>query len=168
MPNYYLERVLPLGVLTGSRAFNCETESSDWDIVIHESLLPDWTAADDYQSTDFREDAYDDNPNEGKPGFNLSEYPEFEDESFIEYDQSTIWGPLVQIIKYWYLTDPEDELTEVCVNLFVYPDSLTDIYERFTKLNTLMNLCYGASLQDKQTRIEAFTKVIKSVGITDL
>lgn len=170
MPNYYLEQVLPLGVLTGSRAFNCATESSDWDIVIHESLLPDWTAADDYQSTDFTEtmDAYDDNPNGGRPGYDLSEYPEFGDESFIEYDQSTIWGPLVQIIKYWYLTDAEDESTEVCINLFVYPDNLTDIYERFDKLNKLMNMCYGTSLQDKQVRIKAFTKVIKLVGITDL
>ena len=168
MPNHYLEQVLPLGVLTGSRAFNCATESSDWDIVIHESLLPDWTAADDYQSTDFRKDAYDDNPNGGSYGFNLSEYPEFEDEPFIEYDQSIIWGPLTQIIKYWYLTDPEDESTEVCINLFVYPDNMTDIYQRFDKLNKLMNMCYGASLQDKQVRIEAFTKVIKLVGITDL
>ena len=168
MPNYYLEQVLPLGVLTGSRAFNCATESSDWDIVIHESLLFDWTAADDYQSTDFRGDEYDDNPNEGKPGFNLQEYSEFEDEPFIEYDQSTIWGSLVQIIKYWYLTDPEDESTEVCINLFVYPDNITDVYQRFNQLNKLMNLCYGASLQDKQVRIKAFTKVIKSVGITDL
>ena len=169
MPDYYLEQVLPLGVLTGSRAFNCATESSDWDIVIHESLLPDWTAADDYQSTDFRGDEYYDNPNGGKPGFNLREYPEFEDESFIEYDQSTMWGPLGQIIKYWYFTDPEDCTSpEVCINLFVYPDQLTDIYERFNQLNKLMNMCYGASLQDKQVRIEAFTKVIKLVGITDL
>ena len=110
----------------------------------------------------------DDNPNGGKPGFNLQEYPEFEDESFVEYDQSTIWGPLGQIIKYWYLIDPDDESTEVCINLFVYPDNLTDIYERFDKLNKLMNMCYGASLQDKQVRIKAFTKVIKLVGITDL
>ena len=168
MEDYYLEQVLPFGVLTGSRAFNCATEASDFDIVIYESMLPDWTAADDYQSTDFREDEYDDNPNGGRPGFNLRKYPEFEDEPFIEYDQSTIWGPLVQIIKYWYLTDPEDESTEVCINLFVYPVNLTDIYERFDKLNKLMNMCYGASLQDKQVRIEAFTKVIKSVGITDL
>ena len=168
MINYCLEQVLPLGVLTGSRAFNAATESSDWDIVIHESLLPDYTAAWYYKSTNFREDAYDENPNEGRPGFNLSEYPEFEDESFIEYDQSTIWGPLVQIIKYWYLTDPEDKSTEVCINLFVYPDNITDIYQRFNQLNKLMNMCYGASLQDKQVRIEAFTKVIKSVGITDL
>ena len=167
MPNHYLEQVLPLGVLTGSRAFNCATESSDYDIVIHESLLPDWTAADDYQSTDFGNDM-DDNPNGGRPGFNLQEYPEFEDEPFIEYDQSIIWGPLVQIIKYWYLTDPDDESTEVCINLFVYPDNMTDIYQRFNQLNQLMNMCYGASLQDKQVRIEAFTKVIKLVGITDL
>ena len=167
MPNYYIEQILPLGVLTGSRAFNCATESSDWEIVIHKSLLPDYTAAWNYQSTNFLKDDYD--YQDGyKPGYNLDEYPEFEDEPFIEYDQSTIWGPLVQIIKYWYLTDPEDESTEVCINLFVYPDNLTDIYERFDKLNKLMNMCYGASLQDKQVRIEAFTKVIKLVGITDL
>ena len=164
MPDYYLEQVLPLGVLTGSRAFNCETESSDWDIVIHESLLPDWKESYDYQNFEF---------------YNGEEIPintpELEDEprdssddNLLQYDAITIWGPITQIIKYWYLIDPDDESTEVCINLFVYPDNLTDIYERFDKLNKLMNMCYGASLQDKQVRIEAFTKVIKSVGITDL
>ena len=164
MPNYYLEQVLPLGVLTGSRAFNCATESSDYDIVIHESSLPDWKAADDYQNFQFYN------------GENIPpSTPELEDgprdsgdDTLLKYDAITIWGPITQIIKYWYLIDPDDESTEVCINLFVYPDNITDIYQRFNQLNKLMNMCYGASLQDKQVRIEAFTKVIKLVGITDL
>ena len=31
---YHLDSMLTLGVLTGSRAFNCSHEDSDWDIVI--------------------------------------------------------------------------------------------------------------------------------------
>lgn len=164
MPNYYLEQVLPLGVLTGSRAFNCATESSDWDIVIHESLLPDWKEAYDYQNFEFHngEDIPINTPE-------LEDEPrDSSDDNLLQYDAITIWGPITQIIKYWYLADPDDESTEVCINLFVYPDRLTDIYQRFNQLNKLMNICYGASLQNKQVRIEAFTKVIKLVGITDL
>ena len=164
MPNHYLEQVLPLGVLTGSRAFNCATEASDWDIVIHASLLPNYKEADDYQDFTFCN-------GEGIP----HSTPELDDEprdpgdnSVLGYDAITIWGPIQSIIKYWYLANPEDKSTEVCINLFVYPDNMTDIYQRFNQLNQLMNMCYGASLQDKQVRIEAFTKVIKLVGITDL
>ena len=32
-----LEQLLQVGVLTGSRAFNCSTTKSDWDIVVLES-----------------------------------------------------------------------------------------------------------------------------------
>ena len=164
MPTYYLEQVLPLGVLTGSRAFNCATESSDWDIVIHKSSLPDWKAADDYQNFEFCNG--EDIPNSTPE---LEDEPrDSSDDNLLQYDAITIWGPITQIIKYWYLIDPDDESTEVCINLFVYPDNITDIYQRFNQLNKLMNLCYGASLQDRQVRIEAFTKVIKSVGITNL
>ena len=31
---YHLDNMLTLGILTGSRAFNCSHEDSDWDIVI--------------------------------------------------------------------------------------------------------------------------------------
>ena len=31
---YHLNSMLTLGVLTGSRAFNCSHKDSDWDIVI--------------------------------------------------------------------------------------------------------------------------------------
>ena len=168
MPEYHIEKVLPIGTLTGSRAFNCATNKSDWDIVIYSHQLPDYTAADDYQVTDFCDEYLEENPSGGKPGHNVKDYPEFEDEKFIEYDKSTIWGPLEQIIKYWYLTNPDDESTEICINLFVYNKKFVDIHERFKNLNLLMNMCYGSRLQDKETRIDAFIKCISSVGITDL
>ena len=81
------KNVLPLGVLTGSRAFNCATEKSDWDIVILQSNLPNYTAAEDYQCTNFNHDELVGPIDGGKPGYDLSEFSEFEDESFIEYDQ---------------------------------------------------------------------------------
>ena len=165
MPEYYLENVLPLGVLTGSRAFNCATDKSDWDIVIIESAVPEYQKAWDYQVTDFAE--LEENPNGGLPGIDVSEHADLLGEEFIEYDRSTIWGPIIKIIKYWYLADPEDESTEVCINLFVYQDKYKYLYDNFKQLNTLMNLWYGTTLQDKDIRIEAFTKVIKKVGITD-
>ena len=159
--NYNLSQVLPLGVLTGSRAFNCATEKSDWDIVILESNLPNYTNSVEYRVTDFINGPYDASDTyTGKPGFNLSDYSEFEDEPFIEYDNSTIWGPLVQIIKYW-----DDE--ENCINLFVYKDHNASILDKFKQLNHLMNFVHNVKLVDKEYRIKTFTKLIAHVGITD-
>ena len=164
VPNYYLESVLPLGVLTGSRAFNCFTEESDWDIVILEKDLPDWELAEDYQSTDFNRGYYDESGDGGKPGYDLSEHSEFDDDPFLEYDQATIWGPLVQIIKYWYYTDLDKE---ICINLFVYSNYNSIILDKFKELNALMKFTKGSSLKDKEIRIQAFTEIINKVGITD-
>ena len=163
MPNYNLSQVLPLGVLTGSRAFNCATEKSDWDIVILKSDLPNYMDAWDYHCTDFAKDAWtgDQNNRKTKPGFDLSEYSEFDDdEGFIEYDQVLIWGPLTQIIKYW-----DDD--ENCINLFVYEDHNGIILEKFKELNQLMNFIHNARLQDRDYRIKAFTDIALHVGITD-
>ena len=163
MPNYNLSQVLPLGVLTGSRAFNCATEKSDWDIVILKSNLPDYRLTPDYTSTDFTKDYWILNPNneQSKPGFDLSEYTEFDDdEGFIEYDQTIIWGPLLQIIKYY---DDEDN----CINLFVYEDHYDTILDKFKELNNLMNFIHNVRLQDKSYRIKAFTEIALHVGITN-
>ena len=40
---YHLDNMLTLGVLTGSRAFNCSHEDSDWDIVITLDKLLNYT-----------------------------------------------------------------------------------------------------------------------------
>lgn len=162
MINYNLEQVLPLGVLTGSRAFNCSTKDSDWDIVIVQANLPNFQFAGDYTFTDFS--AMDDLahfiPNSHiKSGYDLLEYPDL-GEDFVEYDKSTIWGPLEQIIKYW---DDNDN----CINLFVYNNNHVGILEKFKELNALMNFLHGSKLQDKNYRIEAFTSIINKVGITN-
>lgn len=161
-PNYNLNQVLPLGVLTGSRAFNCATEESDWDIVILESNLPDYRASLEYRVTDFckMEDLLDYIPRGfSKSVYDLEEYPDLGEE-YVEYDQSTIWGPLQQIIKYW-------DDNEVCINLFVYKDSHSPILEKFKELNNLMNFVHNIKLKDKEYRIQAFTKIIEHVGITN-
>ena len=162
MENYNLDQVLPLGILTGSRAFNCATDISDWDIVILKSSLPVLKDFVDYTCTDFTRDDLILNPrDETKIGFNVSEHPEFDDEEgFIEYDQTIIWGPLTQIIKYW-----DDDGN--CINLFVYEDHNGIILEKFKELNQLMNFIHNARLQDRDYRIKAFTEIALRVGITD-
>lgn len=160
--NYSLSQVLPLGVLTGSRAFNCATKTSDWDIVILKSNLPDYRLTPDYTCTNFTKDHWILNPNneQSKPGFDLSEYTEFDDdEGFIEYDQTIIWGPLTQIIKYW-----DDDGN--CINLFVYEDHNGIILDKFIELNKLMNFIHNVRLSDRDYRIKAFTEIAASVGIT--
>ena len=162
MPNYNLSQVLPLGVLTGSRAFNCATKKSDWDIVILKHDLPNYMDAWDYTCRDFNKDSWtcDHNDRRTKPGFDLSEYSEFDDEDgFIEYDQTIIWGPLTQIIKYW-----DDDGN--CINLFVYEDHNDILLDKFRELNQLMNFIHNVRLSDRDYRIKAFTEIAASVGIT--
>lgn len=160
-PNYNLDKVLPLGVLTGSRAFNCATKESDWDIVLIESNVPkDYINSVDWHCTNFN-DTPDDSTYYGKPGYNVSEFSEFEDEdSVIPYNESTIWGPLQQIIK--YIDD-----NEVCINLFVYKDHHEPILQKFRELNNLMNFIYNVKLKDRSYRVQAFTEIINKVGITN-
>ena len=162
MVNYNLEQVLPLGVLTGSRAFNCSTKDSDWDIVIVQANLPNFQFAVDYTFTDFLSKDITNYAPSGhiKPGYWIDELTPDLGEDFVEYDKSTIWGPLVQIIKYW---DDNDN----CINLFVYNNNHVGILEKFKELNALMNFLHGSKLQDKNYRIEAFTNIISKVGITN-
>lgn len=163
MPNYNLSQVLPLGVLTGSRAFNCATDKSDWDIVILKTDLPNYKDAYDWNCTDFDKDNWVCNTRDkqSKPGFDLSEHPEFDDEDgFIEYDQAIVWGPLMQIIKYW-------DDTNNCINLFVYEAHNGIILDKFKELNNLMNFLHGVKLSDREYRINAFIKITAHVGITN-
>ena len=142
--NYSLSQVLPLGVLTGSRAFNCAMEKSNWDIAILKPDLPNYMDAWNYICTE-----------------DMSEHTEFDDdEGFIEYDQILIWGPLIQIIKYW---DDDDN----CINLFVYEDHNGIILDKFRELNQLMNFIHNIRLSDRDYRIKAFTEIAASVGITN-
>jgi len=165
----HIKELLSVGVLTGSRAFNCSTDESDYDIVILRSDCDRLMNGDIINSTDFTGSdysfTYDYDPESGRDysimGFDLSDHEEFADETFIEYDKHTIWGPLEQIIKYY------SPVSDQIVNLFVYADSDAAILPKFIELNNLMNFLYGHVVADRTKRIEAFTKVIKHVGITD-
>ena len=161
MPNYNLSQVLPLGVLTGSRAFNCSTPESDWDIVITESNLPYYKDSTYYRETIFQVDNLLSYIPEGfsKPVFDLEEQPDL-GEDYLEYDQNTIWGPLQSIVKY---LDDEGNW----INLFIYSDNHKPILEKFKELNNLMNFVHGSKLKDKDYRIQAFIEIINKVGITN-
>ncbi len=157
----HLEQLLQIGVLTGSRAFHVATPESDWDIVILESNckhIEDMNIINDTMFTNWNHII----TSNGKAYWDLSEHPEFEDEFRVEYDKHTIWGPLARIVKY-YAPDSEE-----IINLFVYEDTHADILPKFIELNELMTFLYGYEIANKQKRIEAFTKIIKHVGITDL
>ena len=116
----------------------------------------------DYTCTDFVNDPITSSyySSKSKPGHDVSEYSEFDDEDgFIEYDQATIWGPLIQIIKYW------DDYNN-CINLFVYENSNKHILDKFKQVTNLMNFLHNVKLQDKSYRIEAFKDILLHLGIT--
>lgn len=150
----HIKQLLEVGTLTGSRAFNCSTSESDWDIVIlYKDLPKDLSQYIILTHVDF------DSPPDGEY-YDTSECDALEDN--IEYDQMGIWGPICDMYKY-YSPDSEE-----IVNLFIYSTKHEQVLTKFQEVTHLMNFLYGSSLADKPTRIEAFTKVLKSVGITNL
>lgn len=156
-----IEALLKVGVLTGSRAFNCSTPDSDWDIVILQSDAEALWDGDVINDTKFN--SQDDLILEyhRRPYWDLSDHPEFEGEECVEYDQNTIWGPLIRILKYH--SSESDEV----INLFVYADVDKDILPKFTELNNLMNFLYSAEISDKSNRIDRFVELTTHLGITD-
>lgn len=155
-----IKALLEVGVLTGSRAFSCSTINSDWDIVILESDIDKLCNGDIINDTKFN--SWDDiTTDDGTAYWNLSDYPEFEDNPKLEYDQHTIWGPLTRILKYH--SSASDEV----INLFVYADANIDILLKFRELNNLMNFLYSQEIKDKSKRIERFVQLTKHLGITN-
>ena len=157
----HIQQLLEVGTLTGSRAFHCATSESDWDIVILDADCELLMNGDIINDTRFNEwdDAVLDN---GKAYYDLSKYTEFENEPHLEYDQHTIWGSLIRILKYY---SPD---SDAIINLFVYEHRHNEVLYKFQEVTHLMNFLYGPSLADRPTRIEAFIKVLESVGITNL
>ena len=150
----HIQLLLEVGILTGSRAFNCATPESDWDIVILYNDRPkDLLQYIIITHVDF------DSPPDGEY-YDTSECDALEDD--IEYDQVGIWGPICDMYKYY--SPDSDEV----VNLFIYSNKYESVLSKFEEVTHLMNFIYEAALVNRPTRIDAFTKVLKSVGITDL
>ena len=146
---FSLENMLTLGVLTGSRAFNCASDDSDWDIVItHKHIfntcyIPDYKPCIDF-SKNWNEPQYD------TDGL----------ECIQEMYDGSVWGPITQITKY-------TDLNSNTINLFIYKDKYEAILPLFTELNNRMNFLYSSEIHDRDTRIDRFIELTDKLGISN-
>ena len=145
---YHLNNMLTLGVLTGSRAFNCPHEDSDWDIVITLDKLVNYNQVPTIDHLiDF-----------SKP-WNEPQYDADGLECIQELYDESIWGPITFIDKY---TDIDGN----SINLFIYEDKYEAILPLFTELNNRMNFLYSDEVHDKDKRIERFIELTDKLGIS--
>ena len=145
---YHLNNMLTLGVLTGSRAFNCSHKDSDWDIVITADKLVDYNQVPTaihliYFSKRWDEFQYD------VDGL----------ECIQELYDGSIWGPITFIDKY---TDIDGN----SINLFIYEYKYEAILPLFTELNNRMNFLYSDEVHDRKLRIERFIELTYKLGIS--
>lgn len=141
---YHLTNMLTLGVLTGSRAFNCSHEDSDWDIVITLDKLVNYFQMSVNHLINFNK-KWDE--------------PQYDAECIQELYDGSIWGPISFIDKY---TDIDDN----SINLFVYEHKYEAILPLFTELNNRMNFLYSDEVHDKGKRIERFIELTNKLGIS--
>lgn len=145
---YHLDNMLTLGVLTGSRAFNCSHKDSDWDIVItlnkllNYNQVPTVTHLIDFSKT-----------------WNEPQYDADGLECIQEFYDGSIWGPISFIDKY---TDIDGN----SINLFIYEYEYEAILPLFTELNNRMNFLYSDEVHDKNKRIERFIELTNKLGIS--
>ena len=144
---YHLTNMLTLGVLTGSRAFNCSHEDSDWDIVITIDKLVNYLQMPVTHLIDF-------NKRLDEPQYNADGL-----ECLQELYDGSIWGPIIFIDRY---TDIDGN----SINLFIYEDEYEAILPLFTELNNRMNFLYSDEVSDKDKRIERFIELTDKLGIS--
>lgn len=144
---YSLENMLSLGVLTGSRAFNCASEDSDWDIVITHKHIFNTRLISNYKvCIDFNKK------------WDESQYDVDGIECIQDMYDGSVWGPIFNIIKY---TDINNNI----INLFIYDNKYEAILPLFTELNNRMNFLYGSEVHDRDTRIDRFIELTDKLGI---
>ena len=145
---YHLTNILTLGVLTGSRAFNCSHEDSDWDIVITlDKLL-------NYNQVPTVVHLIDFNKQWDEPQYDVDGL-----ECIQKLYDGSVWGPIFRIDKY---TDIDGN----SINLFIYEDKYEAILPLFTELNNRMNFLYCDEVSDKDKRIERFIELTYKLGIS--
>ena len=144
---YHLDNILTLGVLTGSRAFNCSHEDSDWDIVITLDKLVNYLQMSVIHLIDFSK-MWD------EPQYDVDGL-----ECLQELYDGSIWGPISFIDKY---TDIDGN----SINLFIYETKYEAVLPLFTELNNRMNFLYSDEVHDKDKRIERFIELTDKLGIS--
>lgn len=145
---YRLSNMLTLGVLTGSRAFNCSHENSDWDIVITADKLIN------YNQIPALNHLIDFSKKWDEPQYDADGL-----ECINELYDGSIWGPISFIDKY---TDIDGN----SINLFIYEAQYEAILPLFTELNNRMNFLYSDEVYDKDIRIERFIELTNKLGIS--
>lgn len=146
---YHLNNMLTLGILTGSRAFNCSHEDSDWDIVITLDKLLNYNQIPTLvHLLDFNKRW--DEPQYDTDGLNCIN----------ELYDGSIWGPISFIDKY---TDIDGN----SINLFIYETRHKAILPLFIQLNNIMNFLYYDEVHDKDLRIERFIELTNKLGISN-
>ena len=146
---YHLTNMLTLGILTGSRAFNCSHKDSDWDIVItldkllNYNQVPTVVHLIDFSKT-WDEPQYD------ADGL----------ECIQELYDGSIWGPISFIDKY---TDIDGN----SINLFIYETKYEAILLLLIELNNRMNFLYSDEVSDKDKRIERFIELADKLRISN-
>lgn len=145
---YYLTNMLTLGILTGSLAFNCSHEDSDWDIVIILNKLLN------YNQVPTVTHLIDFNKPWNEPQYDVDGL-----ECIQELYDGSIWGPISFIDKY---TDIDGN----SINLFIYETKYEAILPLFTELNNRMNFLYSDEVHDKDIRIERFIELTNKLGIS--
>ncbi len=140
--------MLTLGVLTGSRAFNCASEDSDWDIVITMNKLLN------YNQVPTVIHLINFNKSWDEPQYDADGL-----ECIQELYDGSIWGPISSIDKY---TDIDGN----SINLFIYKAKYEAILPLFTELNNRMNFLYSDEVHDRDLRIERFIELTNKLGIS--
>lgn len=146
---YLLDNMLTLGVLTGSRAFNCAHEDSDWDIVVTDYMLPNYHSIPTLENL-INWDSDWEGISEADGDLTTKQV----------YDKDTIWGPIYAIDRY---SDAKGNN----INLFIYEDAYKDILPLFIELNHQMNFLYPDEVHDKDKRIDRFIELTDKLGITN-
>ena len=144
---YHLNNMLTLGVLTGSQAFNCAHEDSDWDIVITIGKLVNYLQMPVTHLIDF------------SVPWDEHQYDVDGLECIQELYDGSIWGPISFIDKY---TDIDGN----SINLFIYETKYEAVLPLFTELNNRMNFLYSDEVHDKDKRIERFIELTDKLGIS--
>lgn len=146
---YHLDNMLKIGVLTGSRAFNCAHEDSDWDIVVTDYMLPNYPSIPTLEHLINWEEDWD-NRSEADGALTATHV----------YDKDTIWGPIYAIDRY-------SDYSGNNINLFIYENMYKGILPLFKELAYKMNFLYSREIHDKDKRIDRFIELTDKLGITN-
>ena len=147
-----LVECLNAGVLTGSRAFNCHKSDSDWDIVLTESDIPKSLNNIDCEVCASWESHTEPSGADGV-------------DSLQEVYEGTVWGPITRIVKYYI--DDIDDIDDIVINLFIYPDKELNLVRKFTQVNAYMMFSLTQQEREhKPTRVTKFKEILKNLNIT--